>query len=202
MLIKKEFHFYAAHRNQKLTDKCFALHGHRYGVSIFYEAIRRDSNVTIPFSAFHVAEKYFLEKWDHAAIFDEADPILPYLAQFEKEDLNQSENGPKMKYVLLKRPSSVENVCFEIFYDMVQLGYPVAIVEVKETDSSTVVYSKEDFHHDLAFFKMDQPATDHECELVTNPFAFKCFICGKTRYEYRVEQRRRKSAAHGGEDIK
>ena len=47
MIIQKEYKFYAAHRNEELTDKCRNLHGHRYGVTCFFEVRtdRRDYDV-------------------------------------------------------------------------------------------------------------------------------------------------------------
>lgn len=197
VLIKKEFHFYAAHRNHKLTDKCFSLHGHRYGVSIFYGAKRTNDNVTIPFSAFSVAENYFVKKWDHAHIIDKADPLLPYLQQFIEGDLHEVENGPHQKLVILDRPASVENMCFEIFHDMVKLGYPIILLEIKETDSSTVCYDGEDYENDLIFFKVAPHTPEHECDFTNSK---RCPICGKTPYEWRVEQRRKQAASGTGTD--
>ena len=37
MIIQKDYRFYAAHRNEELTDKCRNLHGHRYGIRCLFE---------------------------------------------------------------------------------------------------------------------------------------------------------------------
>ncbi|MCO6458731.1 MAG: 6-carboxytetrahydropterin synthase, partial [Pirellulaceae bacterium] len=47
MLIRKEYKFYAAHRNEELSDKCRNLHGHRYGVTCFFEVERTGALTTL-----------------------------------------------------------------------------------------------------------------------------------------------------------
>ena len=47
MMIQKEYRFYAAHRNEELHDKCRNLHGHRYGMTCFFEVERTGSYSTL-----------------------------------------------------------------------------------------------------------------------------------------------------------
>ncbi len=47
MIIQKDYKFYAAHRNEELTDKCRNLHGHRYGIRCFFEVERTGSYSTL-----------------------------------------------------------------------------------------------------------------------------------------------------------
>ena len=51
MIIRKEYKFYAAHRNETLRDKCSNLHGHRDGVSCLFE-VERDGEISTLFGTF------------------------------------------------------------------------------------------------------------------------------------------------------
>lgn len=48
MIIRKEYKFYAAHRNEELEDKCRNLHGHRYGLVCHFE-VERDGSISTLF---------------------------------------------------------------------------------------------------------------------------------------------------------
>ena len=47
MIIQKNYKFYAAHRNELLTDKCSNLHGHRYGLRCFFDVQRTGAISTL-----------------------------------------------------------------------------------------------------------------------------------------------------------
>lgn len=177
MLIKKTYKFYASHRNRDMQKtKCFSVHGHRYGVTLIFN-VQRDTlkrDITVPFEAYEYIETYFKQKWDHAHMIDKDDPLYP--------TLSDPELG--MRLVVLERIPSVENICYEVFGDIVDLGYTGLVqLEIQETDTSTVIYNVQDFQKDQDEYLMPP----HVCDFSTQKQ--ECEVCGKTRYIWASEQR-------------
>lgn len=139
MLIKKEYKFYAGHRNQDLVDKCYRPHGHDYRIFIYFNVVRNGAITTLFADFDDKIEPLFKNEFDHRFLLDKNDPLKKYL------DLYQEETGKDLGYKLFDRPTSVENVCFEIFKECVGFGFDVNRVEVQETRSSTIIYTKEDY---------------------------------------------------------
>lgn len=176
MLIKKTYHFYAAHRNEELHgSKCQSLHGHRYGITCWFEVQRDSQNFTVLFEAFDVVEDYLKKQWDHAHIVNQHDPLYDVLKHLG------------MRQKVLIRPPSVENICFELFNAIIEMGFELQQIEVQETDSSSICYNRADYLYDLAFFEFQE---EHECDF-SNPKKMRCDTCGKTRYQYRSTARRK-----------
>lgn len=186
MKIKKTYHFYAAHRNETLQDKCFSLHGHLYRVALFFTALRNPSNpsITTLFSDFEPIEGYFKAVWDHAMLIHEKDPLLGtlHVGGFDES----------MKMVIMPRPTSVENVCYEMFRDIRKMGFHLLDeVQIQETESSTVIYTAQDFKEDEAYFG-EQPKGPCECTFGPDD---RCLVCGGTKWDYKVRKRNEKRAA-------
>ena len=79
MIIQKEYKFYAAHRNAELTDKCSNLHGHRYGITCFFE-VQRTGALTTLFADFDDKIEPFLKReYDHGMLIHVADPLFETL---------------------------------------------------------------------------------------------------------------------------
>jgi len=75
MIIRKEYKFYAAHRNETLRDKCSNLHGHRYGVSCLFE-VERDGEISTLFGTFDDRmEPWLREHYDHGLLINRHDPL-------------------------------------------------------------------------------------------------------------------------------
>jgi 6-pyruvoyltetrahydropterin/6-carboxytetrahydropterin synthase len=75
MIIQKQYKFYAAHRNEELHDKCRNLHGHRYGVTCFFEVERTGSYSTL-FAEFDDKIEPFLKaEYDHAMLINVNDSL-------------------------------------------------------------------------------------------------------------------------------
>jgi len=86
MFLKKEFTFYAAHRNQLLVDsKCSNIHGHQY-VLTFHFDIDYDprSGVGPLFEQFDKIENFLKEYIDHGMFIDTDDSAAPLLAEYTK----------------------------------------------------------------------------------------------------------------------
>lgn len=126
--VTKEFHFYAAHRNEEIGGKCGNIHGHRYGLTVTVEEPRNGS-VTVLFEQ--------LEKWvefeivglaDHSLILNREDPCADALVA----------SGACGKIFWISGPSSCENLA-ELFFSMLQsAGANVVSLTLKETDTSSV----------------------------------------------------------------
>ncbi|HRF02225.1 MAG TPA: 6-carboxytetrahydropterin synthase [Pirellulaceae bacterium] len=139
MLIEKEYRFYAAHRNETLDDKCRNLHGHRYGVKCVFR-VHRDGSLTTLFGDFDSKiEPWLKTHYDHGMLINEADPLLPYLEQY------MDETGDRLKLNRFDGPTSVENLAFKLFGEIVDFGFELERLEIRETDTSVVVYDRADW---------------------------------------------------------
>jgi len=79
MIIQKEYKFYAAHRNQELRDKCSNLHGHRYGITCFFE-VERTGALTTLFADFDSRIEPFLRsEYDHGMMIHIEDSLYETL---------------------------------------------------------------------------------------------------------------------------
>lgn len=146
MLIKKEYKFYAGHRNQDLKDKCFRPHGHDYKVFVYFIVVRNGSISTL-FGDFDAKiEPLLKNEFDHRFLLDKNDPLKKYF------DLYEQETGEKLGYKLFDRPTSVENVCFELFRQCKKLQLSVDRIEVQETRTSTIIYTADDYGKDVLEF--------------------------------------------------
>lgn len=144
MLIKKEYKFYTGHRNQEIEGKCRNLHGHQYLLSVYFEVLRRGSVSTL-FSEFDdVIEPWIKENLDHRFFLDLNDSLAITFSEHKQK------YGEDLGLCLLPFPSSVENVCLFIFYNLVErYKFNINRIELKETSSSTIMYNFEDFELDM-----------------------------------------------------
>jgi len=146
MIIRKEYKFYAAHRNEDLHDKCRNIHGHRYGIICFFEVVRNGSISTL-FSDFdEKIESYIKSNYDHAMLININDPLYLTLCDHMKR------TGEDFRFKKFNEPTSVENLSWHLFSEITAMGFILAKIEVKETDSSVFTYSKQDWLKDNQTF--------------------------------------------------
>ena len=146
MQIEKQYKFYAAHRNQELEDKCQNLHGHRYGIRCVFEVERTSSYSTL-FSDFDEKIEPFLKQvYDHAMLVDVHDTLYETLRQ------HTVRTGESLKLVEFEAPTSVENLAHRLFTEITEMGFRLSRLEVRETDSSVVVYTRQDWVSDNRYF--------------------------------------------------
>ncbi|MHC4877128.1 MAG: 6-pyruvoyl trahydropterin synthase family protein [Planctomycetota bacterium] len=139
MIIQKEYRFYAAHRNEELDDKCRNLHGHRYGLTCFFE-VERTGNLTTLFGDFDsLVEPLLRNEYDHGMLIHRRDPL------FETLRLHTERTGEELRLKVLDFPSTVENLCFQLFTEITTLGLRLNRIELRETDTSVVSYTREDW---------------------------------------------------------
>lgn len=185
MQIRKTFHFHSAHRNEKLKDKCFSLHGHTYHVTCIFN-VERDiasPDISTLFADFDQVERWVKHSWDHALLICKDDPLLPSLVNHDLETkLNQ-------KRFIFFRPTSVENLCYELFKQVIAMGYKLAELQVQETPSSTVIYTKADFDADIVEFN----EVKKECYCTIDPSTRVCIVCGRSEWDWKLAKRRLKN---------
>lgn len=138
--VEKNYHFYAAHRNERLENtKCANMHGHSYMVTFKFAFDNDDVDelgVTIPFETFDsVIEPIIKDTYCHSTFVNTEDvELCDCIAQF-----------PKVfgKVVYFKGPTSVENLARKLFETIckTKLGAIIDTVSVKETTSSLVSYN-------------------------------------------------------------
>jgi 6-pyruvoyltetrahydropterin/6-carboxytetrahydropterin synthase len=155
MIIQKDYKFYAAHRNEELSDKCRNLHGHRYGVRCFFE-VERTGALTTLFADFDEKVEPFLKReYDHGMLIHVHDPLYETLLGHTQR------TGETLKLKCFDAPTTVENLCRQLFTEITSMGFRLNRIEVRETDSSVVVYTREDWIADERFFTK-QGNSSHE----------------------------------------
>lgn len=146
MIIRKEYKFYAAHRNEDLHDKCSNIHGHRYGIICFFE-VERNGSISTLFSDFDAKiEPYLKSNYDHAMLINVNDSLYLTLCDHMKR------TGEDFRFKKFNEPTSVENLSWYLFSEITAMGFNLVKIEVKETDSSVFVYSKQDWLNDKLVF--------------------------------------------------
>jgi 6-pyruvoyltetrahydropterin/6-carboxytetrahydropterin synthase len=56
-----------------------------------------------------------------------------------------SRTGEELKLKVLDGPTTVENLAHRLFTEITDMGFTLNRLEVRETDSSVVIYSREDW---------------------------------------------------------
>jgi 6-pyruvoyltetrahydropterin/6-carboxytetrahydropterin synthase len=146
MIIQKQYHFYAAHRNEELEDKCRNLHGHRYGLTCFFE-VERTGNLTTLFGDFDaLVEPLLKNEYDHGMLINRHDPL------FETLQMHADRTGEEFRLKVLDFPTSVENLSYVLFTEITALGFRLNRIELRETDTSVITYTRDDWVSDNRYF--------------------------------------------------
>lgn len=152
MIIQKAYKFYAAHRNEQLDDKCRNLHGHRYGVTCFFE-VERTGDLTTLFADFDGKIEPFLKaEYDHGMMIHTGDPMYETLVSHMRR------TGESLKLKSFPRPTTVENLAHQLFSEITEMGFRLSRLEIRETDTSVISYTREDWVNDNRFFATCPPA--------------------------------------------
>ncbi len=139
MIIIKTYKFYAAHRNEELADKCCNLHGHRYGVRCFFEVFRQGDISTL-FSEFdEKIEPLIKTEYDHSMLINRHDTMYETLLT------HMQRTGEQLRLKVFDRPTSVENLSHLLFTEITELGFTLQAIEVQETDTSIIRYTRDDW---------------------------------------------------------
>lgn len=157
MIIEKQYKFYAAHRNETLHDKCSNLHGHRYGLRIHFE-VEREGDISTLFGDFDARiEPYLKENFDHGLLINRNDALYQTLLDHTER------TGECFRMKVLDGPTSVENLAWVMFTEITEMGFRLERLEVQETDSSTLIYTRNDWMKDNRYFsKPESPPNGFE----------------------------------------
>ena len=146
MIIEKQYKFYAAHRNETLKDKCSNIHGHRYGVRIHFE-VEREGDISTLFGDFDdKIEPWLKQNYDHGMLINRNDPLYQALLDYCER------TGECLRLKVLDGPTSVENLAWVMFTEITEMGFRVAQIDIQETDTSTLEYTRDDWVRDNRHF--------------------------------------------------
>lgn len=169
MIIEKHYKFYAAHRNETLQDKCCNLHGHRYGLRCFFD-VERTGDISTLFATFDQRiEPWLKDNYDHGLLIHQRDPLYDTLLQ------HMARTGETLRLKILPGPTSVENLCYVLFCEITAMGFHLDRLEVQETDTSIVSYSRQDWITDSRLFarqynvpeRLENRLQELKCQLPT-----------------------------------
>lgn len=139
MIIQKSYKFYAAHRNEELQHKCRNLHGHRYGLRCCFR-VKRKGSISTLFGDFDAKIEPFLKReYDHGMMINIHDPLYDALCDYMER------SGDALKMKRFDGPTSVENLAHQLFCEISEMGFALESLEIQETDTSTVVYTRRDW---------------------------------------------------------
>jgi len=142
VLITRKLEFDAGHRIPDHRSQCRNLHGHRYGLTCFFE-VERSGAISTLFGDFdRVIEPFLKAEYDHAMLINSSDPLLQALKWHTER------TGETLKLKLFDAPTSVENLAYQLFTEITELGFRLNRLEVRETDTSVVIYTREDWVED------------------------------------------------------
>lgn len=153
MIIQKEYKFYAAHRNETLQDKCSNIHGHRYGIRIHFK-VEREGDISTLFGDFdEKIEPWLKQNYDHGMLINSNDPL------YESLQDHMQRTGETLRLKVIDGPSSVENLAWVMFSEITEMGFHVEKLEVQETDTSTLHYTRTDWVNDNRHFAVAEAAS-------------------------------------------
>ena len=159
MLIEKKYKFYAAHRNEELVDKCRNLHGHRYGITCCFEVERNGEYSTLFADFDDKIEPFLKSEYDHGMLINVDDPLYHTLCE------HMDRTGEKFRLKRFDRPTSVENLAHQLFSEITEMGFRLQRLEVRETDTSVVVYTRDDWVKDNRLFATQAISKRHSPNL-------------------------------------
>ena len=90
-----------------------------------------------------------------------------FYAAHRNETLQQhmARTGETLRLKVMDGPTSVENLCHLLFSEITQMGFRLALLEVQETDTSTISYTREDWITDNRNFS--RRLSQHITEVVS-----------------------------------
>lgn len=129
--VAREIRFCYGHRLLNYDGKCRHLHGHNGRAIITLESDRLDAlGMVMDFSAIkRIVSAWIDESLDHKMLLHQDDPALPFLRQ----------QGEPV-FVMDVNPTA-ENIARLIYDFAVSKGFPVAEVQLWETEHCYAVYS-------------------------------------------------------------
>ena len=69
--------------------------------------------------------------------------------------------GENLKLKLFNGPTSVENLAWMLFTEITEMGFRLSMLEVRETDTSVISYTREDWIRDNRLFATQHSPSVH-----------------------------------------
>ena len=115
-------------------------HGHRYEVPPVFPGSRG----RVPFQrcSGHFDDKiepFLKREYDPGLLIHVHDPLYEALRDYMES------SGDTLKLKRFDAPTSVENLAHQLFSEISAMGFRLERLEVQETDTSTVVYTRRDW---------------------------------------------------------
>lgn len=131
--VTKELTFDAAHRLMGHPGKCKSLHGHTYKLQVTLESDGLTRGMVMDFSDMKKHLDAIINKWDHATILENCDPLINHLKGY-----------PECNLVIMHGRPTAENMVMDIGI-MIQHNLPINIkvtkVKLWETPTSFATLS-------------------------------------------------------------
>lgn len=133
--ITKKYHFYAAHRNELIDDKCRSLHGHTYKVEVELEMSEPDyrTGITTLFSDIDAKIEPIIKEFDHALLLHHTDKLGKVIGKYSDEN-----KADEQKILWFLEATSAENIANSILLSLKEEDLKVVRLSLSETESSTV----------------------------------------------------------------
>lgn len=129
MMIKKDYHFYAAHRNKQAGAKCGRLHGHTYRVACHFKFNQLTDGIGMLFSDIDTLVEPIIKSYDHYLILYGEDPLCPLLEQAGEP------------FIKVPFETSAENLAIWLTTRIQhETKLPLFQLELAETTTSTVIH--------------------------------------------------------------
>jgi 6-pyruvoyltetrahydropterin/6-carboxytetrahydropterin synthase len=115
-------------------------------VTCFFE-VERTGDLTTLFADFDSQIEPFLKsEYDHGMLIHAGDSLyLTLLGHMER-------TGERLKLKVFQRPTTVENLAHQLFSEITEMGFRLQKLEIRETDTSVVIYTREDWVDDNRYF--------------------------------------------------
>ncbi|MBI4589177.1 MAG: 6-carboxytetrahydropterin synthase QueD [Candidatus Rokubacteria bacterium] len=130
MNLTTRFTFDAAHRILGHQGKCAYLHGHTYHLEVTISAERLDPlGMVIDFDDLRaLVRKAVLDRWDHATLLAEQDPLVPAIAGVQAE-------APEKVVTLSQNPTAeiLTRTAWEAIRQALPPGVRLLRVKIEET---------------------------------------------------------------------
>ena len=91
-------------------------------------------------------EPLLKSQYDHAMLINVHDPLYETLCEHSRR------TGETFRLKKFDAPTSVENLAHKLFSEITDLGFRLARIEVRETDTSVLTYTRDDWIADSRYF--------------------------------------------------
>lgn len=133
ILVEKNYHFHAAHRNEAAGAKCGRIHGHTYHVICSFAFPNWGNGITILFQDLDSVVEPIIKKHCHYLLLDQTDRLAQIL------------EAAKEPFLALPFATTAENIAKYLFEQIAAANVPITKIILSETTTSKVIYEPQSF---------------------------------------------------------